>query len=246
MELKNSNEQLEEILSSLDLPSVSRKIYITLLGSSRSFSARAIAEILDIPRPSVYDHLEILQGKNLIIPKKQDGKLFFSANSPHHIQALIDTQESRYREMKRTFGNLLPRLGTTKGGIEPKVQFFNGLEGFKYALGEILWHRQSETYAVWPTQKIKDLLGPVFMGWHDKRRVEEQISTTVILPESETSMCYWIYGDKVAFFDSSEELSEPCGFIVHSKAFSKMMKINFDLNSANRKILLTDSPMSKQ
>lgn len=239
MEEKNSNEQLEEILSSLDLPSVSRKIYIALLGTDRSLSARTIAEILDIPRPSIYDHLEILQGKNLIIPKKQDGKLFFSANNPHHIQSLIDTQESRYREMKRTFGNLLPRLEATGGGIEPKVQFFNGLEGFKYALGEILWHRQSETCAVWPTQRIKDLLGPVFMGWHDKRRTEEQISTTVLLPESETSMCYWIYGDKVAFFDSSEELNEPCGFIVHSKAFSRMMKINFDLITATKKFSVT-------
>lgn len=231
MEAKNSNEQLEEILSSLDLPAVSRKIYITLLGSDKSLSARTIAEILDIPRPSIYDHLEILQGKNLIIPKKQDGKLFFSANNPHHIQSLIDTQESRYREMKRTFGNLLPRLDATLGGIEPKVQFFNGLEGFKYALGEILWYRQSETYAVWPTQKIKDLLGPVYMGWHDKRRAEEQISVTVLLPESETSMCYWIYGDKVAFFDSSDGLGELCGFIVHSKSFSNMMKMNFNMTS---------------
>lgn len=239
MEAKNSNEQLEEILSSLDLPAVSRKIYIALLGSDKSLSARTIAEILDIPRPSIYDHLEILQGKKLIIPKKQNGKLFFSANNPHHIQSLIDTQESRYREMKRTFGNLLPRLDTTEGGIEPKVQFFNGLEGFKYALGEILWYRQSETYAVWPTQKIKDLLGPVYMSWHDKRRVEEQISATFLLPESETSMCYWIYGDKVAFFDSSDELNEPCGFIVHSKAFSNMMKINFDLISATKQFLVT-------
>lgn len=229
METKTSNEQLEEILSSLDLPTVSRKIYIALLGSDKSLSARTIAEILDIPRPSIYDHLEILQGKNLIIPKKQEGKLFFSANNPHHIQSLIDNQESRYREMKKTFGNLLPRLKTTGAGTEPKVQFFSGLEGFKYALGEILWLRQSETYAVWPTQKIKDLLGPVYMSWHDKRRREEQISVQVLLPESEDTMCYWIYGDKVAFFDSSKRLEELCGFIVHSKAFANLMKTNFDI-----------------
>lgn len=246
MEAKSSNEQLEEILFSLGLPEVSRKIYTALLGSDKSLSARTIAEILDVPRPSIYDHLEILQEKKLIISKKQNGKLFFSANNPHHIQSLIDTQESRYREMKRTFGNLLPRLDTTRGGTEPKVQFFNGLEGFKYALGEILWHRQSKTYAIWPTQRIKDLLGPVFMGWHDKRRTEEQISTTFLSPESDTSMCYWIYGDKVAFFDSSDELSEPCGFIVYSKAFSKMMKVNFDLDSLNKQFLLSDSSVLTQ
>lgn len=229
METKNPKEQLEEILISLNLPPVSRRIYISLLGSEKSLSARMLAELLDIPRPSIYDHLEVLQEKNLLIPKKLGGKLFFSANNPHHIQTLMDSQESRYREMKRTFGNLLPRLNTTNESLEPKVQFFNGLEGFKYALGEILWHRQSETYAVWPTQKIKDLLGPVYMSWHDKRRAEEQISVKVLIPESETSMCYWIYGDKVAFFDSSEGLDELCGFIVHSKSFSKMMKINFNL-----------------
>lgn len=260
----DSNEQLEEVLSSLDLPPISRKIYMRLLGN-KSLNARMLAEALDIPRPSVYDHIKILQNKNLIIPKKQDGKLFFSANDPHHIQSLIDLQEAKYKEMKKVFGNLLPRLKTDIGAIDPKIQFFSGMEGVKSVQNDILWCKDTETYTIWPTQKMIDLLGREYLAWHNKRRVEQNISVKVIrqgpvidglvhtffqegeemlrtvkylngyLSESEVgaeqgvteiSMSYWIYGDKVAFFDSSDELY---GFIVHSNAFSNLMKMHFNI-----------------
>jgi hypothetical protein len=226
-----------------------------------------LAEALDIPRPSVYDHIRILQNKNLIIPKKQDGKLFFSANDPHHIQSLIDLQEAKYKEMKKIFGNLLPRLKTDVGSIDPKIQFFGGIDGVKSVQNDILWCKDTETYTMWPTQAMLDLLGPEYLAWHNKRRVEENISVKVIrqgpvidglvytflqegghmlrtvkyLPNNNLSsisiepytegtanltMSYWIYGDKVAFFDSSDELY---GFIVHSNAFSNLMKMHFNI-----------------
>lgn len=260
--MNDSNEQLEELLSSLDLPVISRKIYMRLLGN-KSLNARMLAEALDIPRPSVYDHIRILQNKNLIIPKKQDGKLFFNANDPHHIQSLIDVQEAKYKEMKKVFGNLLPRLKTDAGSIDPKIQFFSGIEGVKSVQNDILWYKDTETYTMWPTQAMLDLLGPEYLSWHNKRRVEQNISVKVIrqgpridgdihvflkegadmirtvkylnnseigtpgtaAPEPMT-MSYWIYGDKVAFFDSSDELY---GFIVHSKAFSNLMKMHFNI-----------------
>jgi sugar-specific transcriptional regulator TrmB len=273
MNESNSNEQLEEVLTSLDLPPISRKIYMRLLGN-KSLNARMLAEALDIPRPSVYDHIRILQNKNLIIPKKQDGKLFFSANDPHHIQSLIDVQEAKYKEMKKVFGNLLPRLKTDAGSIDPKIQFFSGIEGVKSVQNDILWCKDTETYTMWSTQAMLDLLGPEYLAWHNKRRVEQNISVKVIrqgpvidgavhaffregqemlrtvkyLPsgaaddnasgaaggqgnetkvsELNISMSYWIYGDKVAFFDSSDELY---GFIVHSKSFSNLMRLNFNI-----------------
>lgn len=262
MEQKDSNEQLEEVLSSLDLPPMSRRIYMRLLGD-KSLNARMLAEALDVPRPSIYDHIRILQNKNLIIPKKQDGKLFFSANDPHHIQSLIDLQENKYKEMKKIFGNLLPRLKTNTGSIEAKIQFFNGIEGVKSVQNDILWCKNTETYTMWPTQAMLDLLGSEYLAWHNKRRVEQNISVKVIrpgpvidglvhtflkegaemlrmvkylpqngpvtgsfTPEFNISMSYWIYGDKVAFFDSSDELY---GFIVHSKAFSNLMKMHFNI-----------------
>lgn len=273
MTSNDPNEQLEEVLSSLDLSPISRKIYMRLLGN-KSLTARMLAEALDVPRPSIYDHIKLLQNKNLIIPKKQDGKLLFSANDPHHIQSLIDLQETKYKEMKKIFGNLLPRLQTDKGSIEPKMQFFSGVEGVKSVQNDILWCRDTETYTMWPTQKMVDLLGSEYLAWHNRRRVEQNISVKVIrqgpkidglihtflqegaetlrtvkyLPnslsvgqnaaqssepppqtsiiESNISMSYWIYGDKVAFFDSSDELY---GFIVHSKSFSGLMKMQFDI-----------------
>ncbi len=244
-------ELLEDVLSSIDIPPISQKIYAKLLGS-KSLTARMLAEIVNVPRPSVYDHIRLLQKKNLILSKKQDGKLFFTANDPNAIQVLIDQREAQYEKARKVFKEILPMLQEGSGSVEPKVQFFSGVEGIKSVQNDILWSRDIETYTVWPTQKVIDLLGYEYINWHNRRRIEQNISIKVIrqgtvteeakhpyvIPGPETlrtvkylpddlgiEMSYWVYGDKVAFFDSSPELF---GFIVHSKSFSHLMKIHFD------------------
>ena len=92
------------------------------------------------------------------------------------------------------------------------------------------------------------------MEWHNKRRVENNMSLKStrkasdkvhikkypfmgdreedlreirFLPDDiDFSMSYWIYGDNVAFISAGKELY---GFIVHSKEFSDMMLLNFNL-----------------
>jgi HTH-type transcriptional regulator, sugar sensing transcriptional regulator len=243
-------EELEKILTSLEVPTIARRIYTELL-KDKSLSARMLGEILDVPRPSIYDHIRYLQKKNLILEKKHDGKKYFVANDPNKIQILLDQKESEFGMAKKLFAELLPKIRESVSVTEPKIQFFSGVEGIKSIQNDILWARNTETYTLWPTQKIVDLLGEEYLAWHNKRRKEENISVKVLRqgPKIDTvkysflkegdeflrtvkylpldmgiEMSYWIYGDKVAFFDSSPELY---GFIVHSKSFSHLMKIQF-------------------
>lgn len=243
-------KDLEKVLSSLDIAPIAQKIYIELL-KDKSLSARMLAEILDIPRPSIYDHIRSLKKKNLILEKRQDGKMFFVANDPNRISELLDQKEEEFGQAKKIFKNILPKIKSSSPTLEPKIQFFSGIEGIKSIQNDILWARNSETYTLWPTQKIIDLVGPEYLAWHNRRRKEENISvkvlrqgpkmnikkypflkegseflrTTKYLPnDTGIQMSYWIYGDKVAFFDASPELY---GFIVSSKSFAHLMKINF-------------------
>ncbi len=243
--------KLEEVLTSLDIPQVAQEIYIQLLGS-KSLTARMLAELVNIPRPSVYDQIRLLQQKNLIISKKQDGKTFFIANDPNTIQVLLDQRKEQFEKAKKVFADILPSLQAGDKTVEPKIQFFNGVEGIKSVQNDILWSRDIETYTLWPTQKVIDLLGYDYITWHNRRRMEQNISIKVIrqgkvlnekkyppivgdastlrtvkyLPKDfGIQMSYWVYGDKVAFFDSSPELF---GFIVHSKSFAHLMKVHFD------------------
>ncbi len=244
-------KNLEEVLTSLDIPSTAQAIYIHLLGST-SLTARMLAELVDIPRPSVYDQIRLLQQKNLIISKKQEGKTFFFANDPNTIQILLDQKKEQYEKAKKVFADILPSLHESSNTVEPKIQFFSGIDGIKSVQNDILWSRNIETYTLWPTQKVIDLLGYEYISWHNRRRVEQSICVKVIrqgkiidekkhpeiregkstlrevkyLPKDfGIQMSYWIYGDKVAFFDSSPELF---GFIVHSKSFAHLMKVHFD------------------
>ena len=242
---------IEEVLTSLDITPIAQTIYLNLLGN-KSLTARMLAELVNIPRPSVYDHIRLLQQKNLIISKKQDGKTFFFANDPNTIQVLLDQKREQYEKAKKIFAGILPSLHESGKTVEPKIQFFNGVEGIKSVQNDILWSRNIETYTLWPTQKVIDLLGYDYIAWHNRRRIDQNISIKVIrqgkvrdekkhpliVGDSSTlrtvkylpkdlgiQMSYWIYGDKVAFFDSSPELF---GFIVHSKSFAHLMKVHFD------------------
>ncbi|MEN9605098.1 MAG: hypothetical protein RJB39_783 [Candidatus Parcubacteria bacterium] len=242
---------LEEVLTSLDIPTIAQTIYVQLLGS-KSLTARMLSELVDIPRPSVYDHIRLLQQKNLIISKKQDGKTFFFANDPNTIQVLLDQKKEQYEKAKKMFADILPSLQEGDRSVEPKIQFFNGIEGIKSVQNDILWSRDIETYTLWPTQRVIDLLGYDYITWHNRRRIEQNVSIKVIrqgkvldekkhpsiigdastlrtvkyLPKDfGIQMSYWVYGDKVAFFDSSPELF---GFIVHSKSFAHLMKVHFN------------------
>lgn len=244
-------EDLEKVLSSLDIAPLAQRVYIELL-KDKSLSARMLGEILDIPRPSIYDHIRTLKKKNLILEKRQDGKMFFVANDPHKINELLDQKEEEFVRAKEVFAKILPKIKDASPVLEPKIQFFSGIEGIKSIQNDILWTRNSETYTLWPTQKIIDLIGADYLAWHNRRRKEENISVKVLRqgPKIDTTkynflkegeeflrtvkylpkdtgieMSYWVYGDKVAFFDSSPELY---GFIVHSKSFAHLMKINFN------------------
>lgn len=247
----NNKADLSDLLNSLDIPKISQLIYTQLLGKN-SLSARMLSELIGVPRPSVYDHIKILQQKNLIVSKKQDGKTFFQVNDPYNIQLLIDQKKQQFEKAKTIFSSLLPSLQAGEKNIEPKVQFFSGIEGIKSIQNDLLWNRNIETYTLWPTQKVIDLLGYDYINWHNRRRIEQKIHVNVIrqgkvidekkhpeitggistlrtikyLPKDfGINMSYWIYGDKVAFFDSSPELF---GFIVHSKSFAHLMKVHFD------------------
>ncbi|MEY2664346.1 MAG: hypothetical protein RIT04_154 [Candidatus Parcubacteria bacterium] len=247
----SGKEGIIEVLTSLDISPISQKIYLSLLGN-KSLTARMLGEIVNIPRPSVYDHIRLLQQKNLILSKKQDGKTFFFANDPNTIQMLLDQKQEQYEKAKKIFTDILPVLHESGKTVEPKIQFFSGVEGIKSVQNDILWSRDIETYTLWPTQRVIDLLGYDYITWHNRRRIEENISVKVIrqgkvrdekkhpliIGNSSTlrtvkylptdlgiHMSYWIYGEKVAFFDSSPELF---GFIVHSKSFAHLMKVHFD------------------
>lgn len=243
---------LKKTFEELGLSPIAHEIYSQLLEKG-ACSARQLAEWINIPRTSVYDHLSILIQKGLVTEQHNENKKLFSIDDPKNLPKLINEEiESLKRERDHVL-SILPTLLDSSSVIEPKIRFFSGAEGVRHVLNDFKWQQNLDTMSMWPIAEMISLLGKDFFDDLNRRRIKQNISIRGIWPcgkgadikthpfmgsgpeflreireapkHLRWSMGYWIYGDKVAFISSSKEAF---GFTIHSKEFAEVMKVQFE------------------
>ena len=241
--------ELEDILHSIDLPPSSQKIYKELLENGET-TARMLSERLSLTRPSTYDHLALLKKKGLIVEKKIENKKYFAIDDMHHIGTQLQEKVEELTEKQKIFTTLLPELLKKSHTDTPTIKFFEGKLGLTYLLNDILWHKGKTIYTMWPYDEMLRVLGKEPLIRFNERRLQSKITIHTLWPHTKKStndyiwngkdlltkrrnakhgvswnMGYTIYGDKVSFISSHKEVF---GFIVSSKDFAELMKVQFD------------------
>ena len=243
------NTTLEAILKDLDLPPTSSKIYRDLLEHGEA-TARLLSDRLKITRPSTYDHLAILRKKGLVVERKVESKTFFAVDDVRHISQSLSEKIFTLKEHEKTFATMLPEL--LKQGISatPTIKFFEGEAGLQHLFYDLLWSKGETVYSMWPHEEIEKHFDKEFLVRFNERRIKEKISVCALWPHSMKpkesyiwegrdeltkrryakrgllwKMGYTIYSDKVSFISSTQEVF---GFIVQSKDFALLMKLQFD------------------
>jgi len=247
---------IEAVLSTLKVTGTPQRIYLELLSGGPQ-SVVFLSKKLSLPRPTIYDALHFLEDKSLVISQEINGKSVFSIGNPQYVLQMLDTATEEIRAARKSMEQLLPQLLQSPRVTEPKIKMFSGREGGQQVMRDILWYKNITTYTLWPMYKMIDIITPEFLEWHNKRRVSrniaieairkfddanvdtqtypylgirpEDLRTVKYLPKGiDFSMSYWIYDDNVAFISAESELY---GFIIHSREFSTMMKLHYDLMS---------------
>lgn len=244
---------IESILSIAGIVGTPQRVLLELFSNGPQ-TASFLAKKVSLPRPSIYDALHALEKQSLVVSQEENGKSVFSASNPNHITELLESSSKKISDAQKEFSKIIPSLLNSPHVTEPKIRMFSGKEGCQQTMRDILWYKNIETYTMWPVHKMINVLTPEFLEWHNKRRVENNMRLKAIRkisdkvdikkypylsdrsddlresrflsPNIDFSMSYWIYGDNVAFISAGEELY---GFIVHSKEFSDMMLLNFNL-----------------
>ena len=242
------NTTLESILKDLDLHPTSSKIYRELLENGET-TARILSDRLRVTRPSTYDHLAILKKKGLVVERKIENKTFFSVDDVRHVGQALNEKISRLSEHEKIFTTMLPSLlKQTKTGT-PLIKFFEGTMGLGYLLHDVLWSKGETIYTMWPHEEIERVFDKEFLIRFNDKRIREKIQVCALwphamkpkesyiwkdkdtlverkyaLPGQTWSMGYTIYGDKVSFISSHKEVF---GFIVESREFAELMKLQF-------------------
>jgi sugar-specific transcriptional regulator TrmB len=241
---------LDSILQDLDLPPTSTKIYKDLLEHGQS-PARTLSLRLRITRPSTYDHLAILKKKGLIIEKKIENKTYFNISDVHEIKNALQEKIAILTEHEEVFSSMLPALLKQSKSEAPVIKFFEGVAGLSHLLHDVLWSKGETIYTMWPHEEMQKVLGKETLIRFNDKRIRGKINVCALWPKTMKpasheyiwndkdvlterrytpkgivwSMGYTIYGDKVSFISSHKEVF---GFIVQSKEFALLMKLQFD------------------
>ncbi len=243
---------LEAVFSELGLSDITHRVYAHLLENGPS-TARQAAERLGIPRPSVYNHLNILIRSGLVAESDRDNTKLFAVTDPQNVPRLIADKMEALGRKKREVELILPTLSRQAQSIEPKIKFYSGAEGIRQILKDMLWYKDIETYTMWPIAEMVGILGAEYLADLNRKRIRQRISIKGVWPRGKAvklreypflgvgkghlrelrlapkrcgwDMSYWIYTDKVAFISSKKE---GFGFIVHSRDFAGLQKVQFD------------------
>lgn len=245
-------DMFKKLFQELGLSDQSRRVYLALLESGTS-SARTLAENLNIPRPSVYDQINLLIQRGLVLERAEGSKKLFQVDDVKNLARLVTDQMEHLKHEKVELDALLPKLMKGQGSIEPRIRFYSGVEGVRQVLNDIHWYHDLETMSLWPIREMIDLLGKEYFEEFNRRRIRQGLFIRAIWPQDKRvrfkdypflgaggghlrelrlapkgltwNMGYWIYADKVAFLSSRKETY---GFVIHSRDFAEMMKTQFE------------------
>lgn len=267
---------LNQLLKTLHFDEDDIKTYLILLETG-PITAGQLAKKMGIPRSSLYGFLKRLIGHGLVTESIKWGKKLFSPENPEKINLLFSQQREKLENDQKLFAKMLPDLKEKQGQkyVNPKFQVFEGKEALQHALKDMLLYYDLESLAFWPQKKMIETLSPEFFRYHNKERIKNNLSVRAIWPEKQivevkqhpyfgvgkefkreirispkevdSSMGYWIYGNKTVFVSSQ---AENFGFILESTEFAQMLKVQFEflwktsrplqVNPADTKIFLEE------
>lgn len=246
---------LENILYSLGLDREEVTIYSLLLETG-PITAGILSKKAGMPRSSLYGLLQRLSELGLVIESLKSGVKVFSAENPDKISLLFDERIESLKQHQLDYQKLLPDLRTKNPSklVNPKLQLFEGEDGLKNVLKDMLLYYDMETQAFWPIKLMVEVLSPDFFRYLNKERIKNNLYTRAIWPANQIvdiadhpylgsgeefkrevrvapkdidfSMGYWIYGNKVAFLSSRKE---SFGFIIESSELVEMLKAQFNV-----------------
>lgn len=240
-------EKISSALRRLDLSDFQQSIYLSLLTEGQA-PARILAARTGMTRPSVYDQLKSLIALNLVVELDIDGKAEFAAADIKYLDALLGDKIDRLEQSRVFLTEALPMLADSLKTVTPKLRFFEGEEGVKQLLKDIMWHDKTTLQIIWPEKKIDQVFDPLFLAWFDERRLKRKLiaevlwvsdtkkvsqnlftrgehdSRKIVAKEKSLVMTTIIYDSKVAHISSH---AEAFGFIVESAEYAQSEREKF-------------------
>ncbi len=245
---------IEEIIETLGFKEEEAKAYLSLLELG-SCPASELAKAMSTPRPTVYGYLDRLVAGGLVNKSLRHGVKMFVPEPGEKIRFLYKRKIDDLRTKEKALDKIVPELSKLAGSsnVRPRIQFFEGRDGFESALQDFLNYPGTTMRAFWSFTALMDATSEDFFRYLNKQRVLSNIFARGIWPHnhgidarrfpfmgtnaelmrevrvapagSDTQMGYRIYANKVLF--SSSRAESYC-FIVESPELAHLMTVQHD------------------
>ncbi len=197
---------MREKLMKFGLSEKEAKVYLACLELGDS-AASEIALKSNLPRTLVYDILERLIDLGLISYSIRESKKLFRASDPEELLRILHEKEEVITKALPE----LKHLQKMKGVKRPKVQVYEGKEGMKTVMNDILRSDVKE-FLAYGSSKSSIPIIPAFMEeWH-RRRSKQKVFMRVI-------------------YNNSKEARERVKEYKHTFSYSKYRFMPFKANS---------------
>ncbi len=246
---------LNQLLRDLDLNDTEARVYFHLLRHG-GCTAGILAKKMGLVRPTLYNLLQAMSDKGVLVRTLKKGVRMFHAETPDNLEILFEKKICQLQKNKERFHAVLPQLKKMQGSslLKPHMQLFEGKEGLQHIYNDVLLYHDIDTCTFWPAKSMIQVLPKDFLAYHTEQRLLRNIRIRGIWPPSEAvdvrkyvymssgdawlryvrsapedvrfTMGIWIYADKVAFLSS---IKESFGMLIESAELARVQQAQWNL-----------------
>lgn len=234
---------LKTILKNIGLSENDAKIYLALLELGEA-NLKELADKSGIPRTSLYTPVGKLTERGIIEFYKRGGRRYYLASAPEKVLRIYESSLAALEENLESFREL---RGETRK--RPQIRFFEGREGIRLVLNEILEEKRPllaitciedmqkvawDYFENFIQKRVKQNL-PVKLLTNRSREAEtfkdadaKELRETRFVPrEYRFDTANYIFGDKVALFSLKQE--PVIAVLIEDKSIAETQRMYFDL-----------------
>jgi len=169
---------LQKELQKIGLSDAESKVYLAALELGETNIGR-LAKKSGIKRTTTYLVVDSLKEKGLLSSLKKKNKIFFYADDPRVLERITE-------ERQNTINKIMPELLSFTNLIDkkPQIRYFEGIEGIKEVLKDVLHYPEQEMYSWFSESFATDFEEDFFNDYFIPQRKEKKIFAKVILPDT--------------------------------------------------------------
>lgn len=172
---------IEEIFKTLGFKEEEVKTYLSLLDFG-ACSGAELARKMGMKRPTIYGYLDRLVAGGLVTQSMHSGLRIYVPERTDKIRLIFQRKMEELKSTEKAFERIIPDLEKRSGLnlFQPKIQYFEGHEGIRQAMSDLLNYENTESCIIWPMRSMMDVLTSDYLRYHNITRIRKNISYRAI------------------------------------------------------------------